>query len=135
MLRITYGWHNFHPGKFSLGAAARPIGVISSIFLAFTAVILYWPPTSPVTPASMNFNVAVTAACAAIALIWWLVSARTHYHGPVAHYATIDESGASHHDDHHDAIHGSINEAAISPAKGQSGDLPSILDSKPSSAS
>ena len=91
MLRITVGREHFEHGKFSLGRATVPLGVLSALFLCTTSLILLWPPSGPVTAANMNYTVVVLAAGATIAGVWWLAWARTHFKGPVGHHVLLDE--------------------------------------------
>jgi hypothetical protein len=85
-LRLCMPAGAFVPGPVHLGAASRPVGVASVVFLGFTALILYWPPAGPVTAANMNYTAAITAVAAAAAGVWWWWAARARYEAPGARF-------------------------------------------------
>ena len=89
VLRLADRGPPFQPGKFALGRAARPIGWVSAVFLLLTCLILFWPPAGPVTAANMNYTIVVIAAAACVSGLWWLVSARHHFVGPVTEYEAL----------------------------------------------
>ncbi|KAL1986613.1 hypothetical protein VTN96DRAFT_5991 [Rasamsonia emersonii] len=72
----------FIEGPFTLGRWGTPINIISITWVIFISVVLFFPPTQPVTPANMNYAVCVAAFIAIFSLSWWWLSARRKYTGP-----------------------------------------------------
>ncbi|KAL1967561.1 hypothetical protein VTN77DRAFT_3076 [Rasamsonia byssochlamydoides] len=72
----------FIEGPFTLGRWGIPINIISITWVIFISVVLFFPPTRPVTPANMNYAVCVAAFIAVFSLSWWWLSARRKYTGP-----------------------------------------------------
>ncbi|OKL60303.1 hypothetical protein UA08_04340 [Talaromyces atroroseus] len=72
----------FIEGPFTLGRWGRPINLISITWVMFISVVLFFPPTRPVTATNMNYAVCVAAFIAVFSLSWWWLSARSKYIGP-----------------------------------------------------
>jgi amino acid transporter len=83
----------FIEGPFTLGRWGRPINLISIIWVIFVSVVLFFPPTRPVTATNMwvvtlryqsqvnscfnrNYAICVAAFIAIFSLSWWWLSAR-----------------------------------------------------------
>ncbi|KAK2731160.1 hypothetical protein FQN57_003630 [Myotisia sp. PD_48] len=73
---------NFIEGPFTLGKWGTPINWIAIVWVLFISVILFFPPTRPITPQNMNYAICVAAFIALFALSWWWLSARKRYTGP-----------------------------------------------------
>lgn len=62
-------------------------GIINNVFacayLTVVFIFSFWPPATPVAPASMNYSILVTGAVAVFSVIYYLVWARKEYDGPV----------------------------------------------------
>lgn len=71
------------PTKFSLGRAGLPVNLISLAFLAVVFVMSFFPPIPDPPPSAMNFAVVVYGGVLVFAGIYYYVSARKHYVGPV----------------------------------------------------
>jgi amino acid transporter len=81
---------DFKPGPWRLGAWSKPIGWIAVIWVAFIAVLFMLPTVnlgslaagvSPV--ANFNYTPVVVLGTFIIITIWWLVSARFWFKGPI----------------------------------------------------
>ncbi|KAL1854151.1 polyamine transporter tpo5 [Paecilomyces lecythidis] len=72
----------FIEGPFTLGRWGAPLNLIAITWVLFISMILFFPPSKPVTVANMNYAVCVAAFIAIFALVWWWVSARWKYTGP-----------------------------------------------------
>ncbi|GAD96805.1 amino-acid permease, putative [Paecilomyces variotii No. 5] len=72
----------FIEGPFTLGRWGTPLNLIAITWVLFISMILFFPPSKPVTAANMNYAVCVAAFIAIFALVWWWVSARWKYTGP-----------------------------------------------------
>ncbi|MEO8972315.1 MAG: amino acid permease [Ktedonobacteraceae bacterium] len=74
---------DFNPGPWHLGAWSRPIGWIAVIWTIIISVLFMWPTSIPITPAGFNYTPVVVLGTFLIITVWWLVSARTWFKGPV----------------------------------------------------
>jgi len=95
---------DFKRGPWHLGAWSRPIGWIAVIWVAFITVLFMLPTFNPaslaagVSPfATFNYTPVVVLGTFVIITIWWLVSARKWFKGPIiqgseAELAAIERS-------------------------------------------
>jgi len=83
---------DFKPGPWHLGAWSRPIGWIAVIWTIIISVLFMWPTSIPITPAGFNYTPVVVLGMLLIVTVWWLVSARTWFKGPVVQ-GTEEELG------------------------------------------
>ncbi|KAI5924947.1 amino acid permease, variant [Camillea tinctor] len=58
-------------GPFRLGRWQKPINIIAIVWVMFISVILFFPPTYPVTALNMNYAVAIAGFIAFFAIGWW----------------------------------------------------------------
>ncbi|KZF21759.1 amino acid permease, variant [Xylona heveae TC161] len=72
----------FIDGPYSLGRWGLPINAVAISWVCFISVVLFFPPTKPVTAANMNYAVCVAAFIGVFALSWWWIGARKKYTGP-----------------------------------------------------
>ena len=68
--------HPVKKGPFSLGRWQKPINLVAIIWVLFISVILFFPPTYPVTALNMNYAVAIAGFIGLFALTWWYLQAR-----------------------------------------------------------
>ncbi|KAH9908357.1 amino acid/polyamine transporter I [Xylariomycetidae sp. FL2044] len=77
------------PGNLHWGPWRVPgiFGVINNVFACCYLILLwfwaFWPPSTPVTPESMNYSVLTFGGTVSLAIIWYLVRGRQFYNGPV----------------------------------------------------
>ena len=95
---------DFKTGPWHLGAWSRPIGWIAVIWVAFISVLFMLPTFNPaslaagVSPfATFNYTPVVVLGVIVLVTVWWLVSARHWFKGPVvqgteAELKAIEES-------------------------------------------
>lgn len=57
--------------------------IFACLYLILILFFSFWPPSTPVAPASMNYSVLVTGAVSIFSLIYYFVRAKHHYEGPV----------------------------------------------------
>ncbi|EEA20771.1 hypothetical protein EYB25_008257 [Talaromyces marneffei] len=72
----------FIEGPYTLGRWGPPVNWISIAWVVFISLILFFPPTRPITAANMNYAICVAAFIAIFSLSWWWLSARNKYIGP-----------------------------------------------------
>ncbi|CAF1286629.1 unnamed protein product [Rotaria sordida] len=80
--RCTTARNTFPSSKFNLGRFSIPIGIISSIWLFITSILMCFPTEYPVTKDNMNYTIVIISGIALIALIYWIVAARHRFIGP-----------------------------------------------------
>lgn len=73
----------FKPGPWHLGAWSRPIGIIAVIWVIFIAILFMLPTATPLSVNTFNYTPVVVLGTFLIITIWWLVSARFWFKGPI----------------------------------------------------
>jgi len=74
---------DFKTGPWHLGAWSRPIGWIAVVWVAFISVLFMLPTSTPITLQGFNYTPVVVLGVFLIVTIWWLVSARHWFKGPI----------------------------------------------------
>ena len=74
---------DFKPGPWHLGAWSKPIGAIGVVWVVLISILFMIPAASPVNPGNFNYTPVVVLGTFLIVGIWWLVSARTWFKGPI----------------------------------------------------
>lgn len=69
--------------RFSLGRAGLVVNIVSILFLLVLFVMSFFPPIPNPPPSAMNWAVVVYGAVLIMATIYWFISARHNYVGPV----------------------------------------------------
>ena len=77
------------PGSLFWGPWRIPgmFGILNNIFACCYLLLLwfwaFWPPATPVTPASMNYSVLTFGVAVLFAVAWYFVRGKLVYNGPV----------------------------------------------------
>ena len=74
---------DFKPGPWRLGAWSGPIGWIAVIWVAFVSVLFMLPTATPITLTNFNYTPVIVVGVLVLVTIWWLVSARFWFKGPI----------------------------------------------------
>jgi amino acid transporter len=74
---------DFRPGPWHLGAWSKPIGWIAVIWVLFISVLFMLPAANPITATTFNYAPVAVLGTVLLITIWWLVSARKWFKGPV----------------------------------------------------
>ncbi len=74
---------DFKNGPWQLGAWSAPIGWIAVIWVAFISVLFMLPTATPITASNFNYTPVVVLGVLVIVTVWWLVSARFWFKGPI----------------------------------------------------
>jgi amino acid transporter len=74
---------DFKTGPWQLGAWSAPIGWIAVIWVAFISVLFMLPTATPITASNFNYTPVVVLGVLVIVTVWWLVSARYWFKGPI----------------------------------------------------
>ena len=72
----------FIDGPYTLGRWRKPINIIAITWVSFISVVLFFPPSKPVTAINMNYAICVAGFIALFSLSWWFIGARHKYTGP-----------------------------------------------------
>ncbi|KAH9008601.1 APC amino acid permease [Lactarius deliciosus] len=89
-LRRIYQHHpevQFKPGPFYLGDGwfGWAVNINCIVWTLFVSVIFSLPTYLPVTKDTMNYASVITGSIALLAMIWYFIDGRRHYHGPHAY--------------------------------------------------
>jgi len=74
---------DFQPGPWHLGKWSRPIGIIAVVWVICISILFMLPTITPITQVTFNYTPVVVLGTLAILVIWWLVSVRHWFKGPL----------------------------------------------------
>jgi len=92
ILRLRLG-KEFVRGPWHLGRWSTPIGIIATVWVVFITVLFLLPESSPVTVNTFNYAPIAVGTVLLLATIWWFVTARRQFTGPVS-YGSPEELAA-----------------------------------------
>ncbi|GEQ68288.1 hypothetical protein JCM33374_g1955 [Metschnikowia sp. JCM 33374] len=93
-LRLLAMKEKFVPGKFYLGDFwSRVNGWVSTVFIAYTIIMVMFPTDTNPDKNSMNYTCVITPGVWILSIIYYYVYARKHYHGPAKTVDEVDSSG------------------------------------------
>ena len=87
---------DFKTGPWHLGAWSRPIGWIAVIWVAIISVLFMLPTSTPITLQGFNYTPVVVLGVFLIVAIWWLVSARHWFKGPIIQVSEAELEAIEH---------------------------------------
>jgi amino acid transporter len=73
---------DFKAGPWSLGKWSKPVGIVSTLWVIFIAVLFMLPSAKPVTAQSFNYTPVVVLGATVILVITWLGGAKKWFKGP-----------------------------------------------------
>jgi amino acid transporter len=82
VFRCTTARKTFKKGRFNLGKFGVPIGIINSVWLFVTSLILLFPFNYPITAENMNWTIVVCLGITIFAALYWIFGARRWFTGP-----------------------------------------------------
>jgi len=92
-LRLRLG-DEFNPGPWNLGKYGRPVALIAVIWVVLSSILFMLPEHYPfMSVSAFNFAPVALGVVLAIAAIWWFMTARRTFHGPIS-YGTPEELAA-----------------------------------------
>ncbi|KAJ7161161.1 amino acid transporter [Mycena filopes] len=92
-ISLLNGRKDMTDSPFPLGRLGAPLNAIAVVWAAFEMVLFSMPAVLPVTPTSMNYASVVFVAFALMSAVWYLISGRYHYKGPVVPGAESPSEG------------------------------------------
>ena len=81
---------DFKRGPWHLGAWSSLIGWIAVIWVVFISVLFMLPTSLPITPLGFNYTPVVVLGVLVLVTIWWLVSARKWFKGPIIQGSEVE---------------------------------------------
>ena len=87
---------DFQVGPWHLGAWSRPIGWIAVIWVVFISVLFLLPTATPITATDFNYTLVIVPGLFVIITIWWLVSARHWFKGPIIQGSEVELEAIEH---------------------------------------
>ncbi|KAI9649181.1 GABA/polyamine transporter [Ciborinia camelliae] len=84
-IRVFFAGDRFQPGPWHLGKFSKPVGIAACSFILVMTPILCFPAYkgNDLTASLMNWTVVVYFGPMSMVMIWWYVSARKWFKGPV----------------------------------------------------
>ena len=73
-------------GPFHLGRFGWTINIISIFYIIMSDILFCFPFVQPVTAQNMNYVCVIVGGFTVLVTLWWLVSARKNYEGPVSSF-------------------------------------------------
>jgi choline transport protein len=79
----------FAPSQLVWGPWRLPglVGIINNayacIYMLFVIFWSVWPPSTPVSPSTMNYSVVVTGGVILFSIVWYYIRGRKEYQGPL----------------------------------------------------
>jgi amino acid transporter len=95
-LRLRRGVE-FVPGPWNLGRWSRPVAVVAVVWIGLSSILFLLPQQHPITHKTFNYAPVALAVVLTIATVWWFVTARQTYRGPIS-YGTPEELAAMEED-------------------------------------
>jgi hypothetical protein len=88
-------FNKFEPGPWHMGKLSTIVNIWAIIWTAFVSVIFLFPTIRPVTGDNMNYAIVFLIAILIAAMLYWIVSGRKFYTGPITEATVLrdDESG------------------------------------------
>jgi amino acid transporter len=83
LLRVTAARKTFPKSDYNLGRFSEPVAWVGGLWLASTSLIFFWPTANPVDQDTMNYTCVVVGGVAIIGGVYWMVSARHWFKGPL----------------------------------------------------
>lgn len=83
LCRLIWVRNGMPKGPFSLGRFSIPLNFISVVWVVFFSVILCIPSVYPVAADTMNWASVMICGIMGFSIIFWFVSGRKTYRGPI----------------------------------------------------
>lgn len=95
-LRLRRG-DDFTPGPWNLGKWSKPVATVAVVWIVLSSILFLLPQASPINHNNFNYAPVALAVVLLIATVWWFVTARRTYRGPIS-YGTPEELAAMEQD-------------------------------------
>lgn len=91
--KLVFG--KFEPGPWHMGKISPFVNAWACIWTFFVSIIFVMPEVIPVTAQNMNWAVVYLAGILAASIIWWYVSGRKYYTGPIVEAEVVQDEDQS----------------------------------------
>jgi amino acid permease (GABA permease) len=91
--KLVFG--KFEPGPWHMGKFSFFINAWACIWTLFVSIIFILPTVRPVTPTTMNYASAFLVLILGFAALFWYISGRKYYTGPVVEAQAEDERSSN----------------------------------------
>ena len=88
----------FQPGPWHMGKFSTAVNVYAVIWTAFVSIIFLCPTVYPVAADDMNYAIVILAFIFLCAGVYWLISGRKFYVGPLSETQVIEGMPAAKHE-------------------------------------
>jgi amino acid transporter len=94
-------WNKFEPGPWYMGKAGYFVNAWACIWTLFVSIIFFFPTTLPVAGDTMNYAIVFWGFILLCALVFWYISGKKYYTGPLIEAEMTEEdvaegSGSDH---------------------------------------
>ncbi|GKZ31638.1 hypothetical protein AbraIFM66950_000305 [Aspergillus brasiliensis] len=93
LCKLLFG--QFRPGPWHMGIFSTVVNVWACLWTLFVSIIFVLPTDRPVTADNMNYACVFLVFVLLFALVYWFISGKRFYHGPVTEAVVADSSSES----------------------------------------
>ncbi|URD75712.1 Amino acid permease [Musa troglodytarum] len=86
--RVTLARKSFVPGPFNLGRYGVLVGWIAVLWVATITVLFSLPVAYPITKDTLNYTPVAVGGLLILTVLWWVLSARYWFRGPITNIPT-----------------------------------------------
>jgi choline transport protein len=90
--RLTTPYSDIPWGPFQLGRFGTPMTIFSIAYTFVAMFFSFWPSTSVVNAASMNYSIVIYAGAFAFSTAFWFLHGRRVYKGPIWEFEDRDRN-------------------------------------------
>jgi amino acid transporter len=84
-------WNKFEPGPWHLGKFSFIVNLWACVWTLFVSIIFILPTIRPVTADNMNYAIVFLVFILLCAMVYWYISGRKFYTGPIVEAEIADE--------------------------------------------
>ena len=77
-------WNKFEPGPWHMGKFSFWVNMWAIVWTFFVSIIFILPTVRPVAADTMNYAIAFLGLIFIAAYMYWFISGRKFYHGPIS---------------------------------------------------
>jgi choline transport protein len=79
-------------GPWNMGRYGLAVNIYALCYTVIVTVFSFFPPTTPVTAVSMNWSIAVYGGAILFGLVFWVVSGRKQWQGPLLDRRFVEQA-------------------------------------------
>ncbi|RAH58757.1 amino acid transporter [Aspergillus piperis CBS 112811] len=93
LCKLLFG--QFRPGPWHMGIFSKFVNAWACLWTLFVSIIFVLPTDRPVTPDNMNYACVFLVFVLLFALVYWFISGKRFYHGPITEAVVADSASES----------------------------------------